>query len=75
MPPGAGGSLPDQTYTNVAAFILDANSARPGAQALTAQSAVSIRSVASGQRAALAPPLHSRGSASHRHVKPRAESP
>ena len=53
MPPGAGGSLPDQTYTNVAAFILDANSARPGAQALTAQSAVSIRSVATGQRAAL----------------------
>jgi PQQ-dependent dehydrogenase (methanol/ethanol family) len=56
MPPGAGGSLPDQTYTNVAAFILDANSARPGAQALTAQSAVTIRSVASGQRAALAAP-------------------
>ncbi len=53
MPPGAGGSLPDQTYTNVAAFILDANSARPGTQALTAQSTVSIRSVASGQRAAL----------------------
>src|SRR5580692_6186249 len=33
MPPGAGGSLPDQTYTNVAAFILDANSARPGDRA------------------------------------------
>lgn len=29
MPPGAGGSLPDQTYINLAAFILDANSARP----------------------------------------------
>src|SRR5579862_7958972 len=53
MPPGAGGSLPDQTYTSVAAFILDANSARPGAQPLTAQSAISIRSVATGQRAAL----------------------
>ncbi len=56
MPPGAGGSLPDQICTNVAAFILDANSARPGAQALTAQSTVSIRSVASGQRAALPAP-------------------
>ena len=55
MPPGAGGSLPDQTYINVAAFILDANSARPGAQALTTQSTVSIRSVATGQRASLTP--------------------
>ena len=62
MPPGAGGSLPDQTYINLAAFILDANSARPGDRTLTAESAVSIRSVASGQRAAYlqpgaAPPL------------------
>ena len=43
MPPGAGGSLPDQTYINLAAFILDANSARPGNQALTANAGVSIR--------------------------------
>ena len=35
MPPGAGGSLPDQTYINLAAFILDANSARPGDRTLT----------------------------------------
>ena len=52
MPPGVGGSLPDQTYVNLAAFLLDANSARPGAAPLTADSAVAIRSVASGQRAA-----------------------
>jgi alcohol dehydrogenase (cytochrome c) len=52
MPPGAGGSLPDQTYVNLAAFILDANGARPGNQALTVESNVPIRSVASGQRAA-----------------------
>jgi alcohol dehydrogenase (cytochrome c) len=52
MPPGAGGSLPDQTYINLAAFILDANSARPGDRPLTMQSAVAIRSVASGQRVA-----------------------
>ena len=52
MPPGAGGSLPDQAYVNLTAFILDANSARPGDRALTAESTVAIRSVASGQRAA-----------------------
>lgn len=52
MPPGAGGTLPDQSYVNLAAFILDANSARPGSQALNASSAVSIRSVATGRRAA-----------------------
>src|SRR5260370_36239374 len=51
MPPGAGGSLPDQTYINLAAFILDANGARPGNQALTAASTAAIPSVASGQRA------------------------
>ncbi|MBV8846147.1 MAG: PQQ-binding-like beta-propeller repeat protein [Bryobacterales bacterium] len=56
MPPGAGGSLPDQTYVDVAAFILDANSARPGDRALAADSNVSIRSVASGQRAAFLQP-------------------
>jgi alcohol dehydrogenase (cytochrome c) len=51
MPPGAGGSLPDQTYTNLAAFILDANGARPGDRTLTTEAGVSIRGVASGQRA------------------------
>ena len=56
MPPGAGGSLPDQTYINLAAFILDANGARPGSDALTPASAVAIRSVASGQRAAYLQP-------------------
>jgi alcohol dehydrogenase (cytochrome c) len=52
MPPGAGGSLPDLTYIDLAAFILDANGARPGEQTLTAESAVTIASVASGRRAA-----------------------
>src|ERR1700733_3050519 len=42
MPPGAAGSLPDQTYINLAAFILDANSARPGDRTLTTESAISI---------------------------------
>ncbi len=52
MPPGGATPLPDQTYINLAAFILDANSARPGDRTLTADLRVSIRGVASGQRAA-----------------------
>lgn len=56
MPPGGSASLPDETYINLAAFILDANSARPGDGALTADSRVPIRSVASGQRAAYLQP-------------------
>ena len=51
MPPG-GAALAADTYVNLAAFILDANSARAGNLALTATSNVAIRSVASGQRAA-----------------------
>ncbi|MEO8053056.1 MAG: PQQ-binding-like beta-propeller repeat protein [Acidobacteriota bacterium] len=51
MPPG-GAALPGDSYVNIAAFILDANSARPGDRSLTADSNVSIKSVASGQRAA-----------------------
>jgi len=50
MPPG-GAALPNDTYVDIAAFILDANSARPGDRALAADSNVVIRSVASGQRA------------------------
>ena len=55
MPP-AGGALPADTYVNLAAFILDANGARPGSQALSAASTAPIRSVASGQRAAYLQP-------------------
>jgi alcohol dehydrogenase (cytochrome c) len=51
MPPG-GAALPGDSYLNLGAFILDANSARAGNQALTTASGVTIRSVASGQRAA-----------------------
>ena len=40
MPPGSGGSLLDQTYVNLVAFILDANGARPGDRALTTDSGV-----------------------------------
>ena len=56
MPPGGGGSLPDDSYVNIAAFILDANSARPGDRLLTADSRVFIREVAPGPRAAYLQP-------------------
>jgi len=51
MPPAAA-ALPADTYVNLAAYMLDANGARAGNQRLTADSNATIRSVASGQRAA-----------------------
>lgn len=51
MPPG-GAALPGDSYENLAAFLLDANGARAGNQALTVTSNVTVRTVASGQRAA-----------------------
>src|SRR5580658_9023623 len=49
MPPGNPGGLGDATYLNIAAFILDSNGARPGAQPLTTAAKVEIRSIATGQ--------------------------
>src|ERR1700691_3742555 len=51
MPLGAGGALPHATDITPPAFILDANSARPGHRALTASAGVTMRTIASGQRA------------------------
>jgi len=48
MPATAPGSLDNQTYTNITAFILYANGAKPGATALTLDTAVRIGSVANG---------------------------
>src|SRR5437016_13396336 len=48
MPPG-GANLPDQTYVDIAAFILDSNGARAGTGNLSADSTVTIRSVALAQ--------------------------
>jgi alcohol dehydrogenase (cytochrome c) len=58
-PPAAPGSLGQQSYVNLAAFLLQANGATPGAEALTAASTVRIGAVATGTmseafRAALA---------------------
>jgi len=58
-PPSAPGSLGLQSYVNLAAFLLQANGATPGAAELTAASTVTLGSVATGTmpdsfRAALA---------------------
>ena len=58
-PPAAPGSLGSQSYVNLVAFLLAANGATPGARELTATTAVTIGSVATGTmsdafRAALA---------------------
>ena len=48
MPPGGAASLSPEDYLNVTAFILAANSARPGATSLTLSTVAPIGSVASG---------------------------
>jgi alcohol dehydrogenase (cytochrome c) len=58
-PPAAPGSLGAQSYVNLAAFLLHANGATPGANELTVASSVTVGSVATGTmsdsfRAALA---------------------
>ncbi len=49
MPPGSPGGLGPEVYLNLAAFILQANGARPGNQALRGSSDPLINSVANGQ--------------------------
>jgi alcohol dehydrogenase (cytochrome c) len=51
MPPGGAGGLDETTSVNLAAFILAANGATPGNQALTAAAAFPIRSVTTGRPA------------------------
>jgi alcohol dehydrogenase (cytochrome c) len=48
-PPAGPGSLGAETYVNLAAFLLAANGASPGPDALTATSATSIGTVATGE--------------------------
>jgi len=47
-PPASPGSLGPQSYVNLAAFLLEANGATPGASELTAASSDAIGSVATG---------------------------
>ena len=52
MPPGAPGTLGEQNYVNIVAYLLESNGARPGNQTLAAASRVTINTVANGQRPA-----------------------
>ena len=57
MPPGNSGSLGEQAFVNIAAFLLEANGAPSGTQPLTRDAAVLISSFATGQGSApLDPP-------------------
>ncbi len=49
LAPGVPGSLGEQTYVNLAAFMLRANGAEPGDEPLTAASAVVIGEIADGE--------------------------
>ena len=51
MPPGNAGRLGEETAVNLAAFLLAANGATPGTQALTAAATFPIRSVTTGRPA------------------------
>ena len=48
MPSGRGGSLDEQTYTSITAYILRANGAAPGTTAFTPATSVAIGSIANG---------------------------
>ena len=49
MPPGNRGGLGQETYVDLVAFLLEANGARAGERPLTAATASSLGSVATGQ--------------------------
>ena len=57
MPPGARGSLGQETYVNLVAFILQANGARAGTQPLTPTTSASIGAVATGEMPASLRPI------------------
>src|SRR5690348_17323857 len=61
MPPDRPGALGDETYLNIAAYILDYNGARPGNAPLAAGNATVIRTVATGQPRAQAAGRGGRG--------------
>src|SRR3984893_8518300 len=60
MPLGKGGSLSDQTYQNIVAFLLEANGAPPGGKPFTGETEGRIGNVARGQ---VSPGLVSRSQA------------
>ena len=71
MPPGNAGGLGEQTYVNLAAFILESNGARAGNQPLAAAAKVAIRSVATGQARAVQQAAGGRGGRGPQAPAPR----
>jgi len=80
MPLGKGGSLSDQTYQNILAFLLEANGATAGGKPFTAETDVKIGNVANGQmpgglcsagrvNATRSQRAHSRGASSALHAR------
>ena len=63
MPPGAGGTLSDETYINVVAHILQSNGHTPGAQALEVSSALVIGSTTGAAPLAAQAPTPDQGAA------------
>lgn len=73
MPPGNGGGLGAETYSQIMAYILEANGSRPGTQAFVPDTNVVIRTVATGQ--APAPGRGGRGGAATGGPAPVAARP
>jgi alcohol dehydrogenase (cytochrome c) len=51
MPPSSSGSLGEQAYINVVAYILQSNNVQPGTQALTKATGLTIRAITTGASA------------------------
>ena len=60
MPAGAPASLSETHYTNVTAYLLSANGAKPGPRPFNKSVSVKIGSVATGRAQRLTHPLHRR---------------
>ena len=75
MPAGAPGSLSEEQYTNITAYLLYANGAKAGSAMLSKDTDVKVSSVADGQvlAEAIAPP--SIGKMAAAEARARAEAP
>ena len=63
MPPGQAGALTDEAYLDIVAYLLQANGAPAGSDALTASATVAIGSVAAGASTAVTRTADGQGSA------------
>ena len=63
MPPGQAGALTDEAYLDVVAYLLQANGAPAGSDALTASATVAIGSVAAGASTAVTQTAGGQGAA------------